>query len=210
MNFAAGGVATPADAALMMQLGLDGVFVGSGIFKSGNPASRAHAIVQAVTHFNDPQILAEVSTDTGRAYGRHQSGYAERSGEDGAPRMVEKPGSEPTAGAACVLTIGVLALQGAFAEHIAMLKRVGVQGVEVRKPEQLDGVQGLIVPGGESTTMGLIARTVGTCGPAADVGARRTTDMGNMRWSDPVGRPRRGAEARRAAADRRPGRDGEP
>jgi pyridoxal 5'-phosphate synthase pdxS subunit len=65
VNFAAGGVATPADAALMMQLGLDGVFVGSGIFKSGNPARRAQAIVQAVTHFNDPQILAEVSTDLG-------------------------------------------------------------------------------------------------------------------------------------------------
>lgn len=60
MNFAAGGVATPADAALMMQLGMDGVFVGSGIFKSGNPAARARAIVQAVTHFNDPKIIAEV------------------------------------------------------------------------------------------------------------------------------------------------------
>ena len=65
VNFAAGGVATPADAALMMQLGVDGVFVGSGIFKSGNPAKRAHAIVQAVTHFNDPAILAEVSADLG-------------------------------------------------------------------------------------------------------------------------------------------------
>ncbi|RME54928.1 MAG: pyridoxal 5'-phosphate synthase lyase subunit PdxS, partial [Caldilineae bacterium] len=65
VNFAAGGVATPADAALMMQLGVDGVFVGSGIFKSGNPAKRAHAIVQAVTHYNDPQILAEISEDLG-------------------------------------------------------------------------------------------------------------------------------------------------
>ncbi len=65
VNFAAGGVATPADAALMMQLGVDGVFVGSGIFKSGNPAKRAKAIVQAVTHYNDPQILAEVSMDLG-------------------------------------------------------------------------------------------------------------------------------------------------
>jgi pyridoxal 5'-phosphate synthase pdxS subunit len=67
VNFAAGGVATPADAALMMQLGCDGVFVGSGIFKSGNAAKRAKAIVQAVTHFNDPKILAEVSTDLGEA-----------------------------------------------------------------------------------------------------------------------------------------------
>ncbi|MCE7989068.1 MAG: pyridoxal 5'-phosphate synthase lyase subunit PdxS [Caldilinea sp. CFX5] len=65
VNFAAGGVATPADAALMMQLGVDGVFVGSGIFKSGNPAKRALAIVQAVTHYNDPKILAEISEDLG-------------------------------------------------------------------------------------------------------------------------------------------------
>lgn len=67
VNFAAGGVATPADAAMMMQLGLDGVFVGSGIFKSDNPERRAHAIVQAVTHYNDPKILAEVSTNLGEA-----------------------------------------------------------------------------------------------------------------------------------------------
>jgi pyridoxal 5'-phosphate synthase pdxS subunit len=65
VNFAAGGVATPADAALMMQLGVDGVFVGSGIFKSGDPAKRAKAIVEAVTHFNDAQILAQVSRDLG-------------------------------------------------------------------------------------------------------------------------------------------------
>jgi len=65
VNFAAGGVATPADAALMMQLGVDGVFVGSGIFKSGDPARRAKAIVEAVTHFNDPKILAEVSRNLG-------------------------------------------------------------------------------------------------------------------------------------------------
>jgi pyridoxal 5'-phosphate synthase pdxS subunit len=67
VNFAAGGVATPADAALMMQLGVDGVFVGSGIFKSGDPARRANAIVQAVTHYNNPQILAEVSRGLGEA-----------------------------------------------------------------------------------------------------------------------------------------------
>ncbi|KAK9845356.1 hypothetical protein WJX81_004225 [Elliptochloris bilobata] len=65
VNFAAGGVATPADAALMMQMGMDGVFVGSGIFKSGDPAARARAIVQAVTHYNDPKILAEVSCGLG-------------------------------------------------------------------------------------------------------------------------------------------------
>ena len=67
VNFAAGGIATPADAALMMQLGCDGVFVGSGIFKSGDAAKRARAIVQAVTHYQDPKKLAEVSMGLGEA-----------------------------------------------------------------------------------------------------------------------------------------------
>jgi pyridoxal 5'-phosphate synthase pdxS subunit len=67
VNFAAGGIATPADAALMMQLGAEGVFVGSGIFKSSNPEARAKAIVKATTHFRDPQIIAEVSKGLGEA-----------------------------------------------------------------------------------------------------------------------------------------------
>ncbi len=67
VNFAAGGIATPADAALMMQLGAEGVFVGSGIFKSGDPAKRARAIVKAVTNYSDPKILAEISEDLGEA-----------------------------------------------------------------------------------------------------------------------------------------------
>jgi len=67
VNFAAGGVATPADAALMMQLGCDGVFVGSGIFKSGDPAKRARAIVKATAHYDDPKIIAEVSENIGEA-----------------------------------------------------------------------------------------------------------------------------------------------
>lgn len=67
LNFAAGGIATPADAALMMQLGCDGIFVGSGIFRSGNPEKRAKAIVKATAHFNDAKVLAEVSEDLGEA-----------------------------------------------------------------------------------------------------------------------------------------------
>jgi len=67
VNFAAGGVATPTDAALMMQLGADGVFVGSGIFKSSNPEARAKAIVNSTTHFQDPKIIAEVSKNLGEA-----------------------------------------------------------------------------------------------------------------------------------------------
>lgn len=67
VNFAAGGLATPADVSLCMQLGVDGVFVGSGIFKSGNPEKRARAMVQAVTHYKDPNVLAQVSEDLGEA-----------------------------------------------------------------------------------------------------------------------------------------------
>jgi pyridoxal 5'-phosphate synthase pdxS subunit len=67
VNFAAGGIATPADAALMMQLGVDGVFVGSGIFKSGDPSKRATAIVKATTHYKDAKILADVSRNLGEA-----------------------------------------------------------------------------------------------------------------------------------------------
>ena len=67
VNFAAGGVATPADAALMMQLGADGIFVGSGIFKSSNPEAIAKAVVKATTHYQDPKIIAEVSRNLGNA-----------------------------------------------------------------------------------------------------------------------------------------------
>ena len=78
VNFAAGGIATPADAGLMMQLGVDGIFVGSGIFKSDNPAKRAVAIVRATTHYNDPAILAEVS----KGLGAPMSGRSVRELED--------------------------------------------------------------------------------------------------------------------------------
>lgn len=67
VNFAAGGIATPADAALMMQLGCNGIFVGSGIFRSSDPAKRAQAIVKATTHYQDPAVIAEVSEDLGKA-----------------------------------------------------------------------------------------------------------------------------------------------
>ncbi len=78
VNFAAGGLATPADAALMMQLGVDGVFVGSGIFKSGDPAKRAAAIVKAVTHYSDPKMLAEISRNLGEPMvGRQISSLAD-------------------------------------------------------------------------------------------------------------------------------------
>jgi pyridoxal 5'-phosphate synthase pdxS subunit len=85
VNFAAGGIATPADAALMMQLGVEGVFVGSGIFKSGDPAKRASAIVKATTHYRDAKILAEISRDLGEPMvGRSASSLSE--GELMSPR----------------------------------------------------------------------------------------------------------------------------
>ena len=79
VNFAAGGIATPADAALMMQIGVDGVFVGSGIFKSGDPAKRASAIVKATTHYNEPKLLAEISRNLGEPMvGRQVSNIPEQ------------------------------------------------------------------------------------------------------------------------------------
>jgi len=97
VNFAAGGVATPADAALCMQLGVDGVFVGSGIFKSNEPEKRARAIVKAVTHFNDPKVLAEVSENIGEAMTGINCDQLRRQGELWAGREggnMEEPASK--------------------------------------------------------------------------------------------------------------------
>ncbi len=87
-NFSAGGIATPADAALMRQLGAEAVFVGSGIFKSGDPKRRARAIVDACTHFDNPAMLAEVSADLGEADGRHQPQHTAQRRTDGKSRLV--------------------------------------------------------------------------------------------------------------------------
>ena len=138
VNFAAGGVATPADAALMMQLGAEGVFVGSGIFKSGNPAKRAAAIVQAVTNYTDAKLNF--------------------------PQISEKPWSVSMSrkshflwlkGVNKTMTIAVLALQGAFIEHEHMLQKLGADTIELRKAGDLQkDFDGLILPGGESTVQG--------------------------------------------------------
>ena len=94
-NFSAGGIATPADAALMMQLGAEAVFVGSGIFKSADPAKRAKAIVQATTHFKDPDVLVRVSEDLGEAMVGLEIGEAGREGPDADARLVTgAPGNE--------------------------------------------------------------------------------------------------------------------
>ena len=172
MNFVAGGISTPSDAALVMQLGAEGVFVGSGIFKSEDPARMANAIVQATTHFADAEDHRRGLQGPGGADARHRHGGHPGAGAARGPRLV---GGRPAAGAGA-MRIGVLALQGAFAEHVSTLRAIGVEAVEVRLPEHLDDVDGLILPGGESTTM------------------RRLIDRWGMRAADPgPGRARRAA-----------------
>ena len=142
---------------------MDGVFVGSGIFKSGDPAKRANAIVKATTHFDDPAILAEVSRDLGEPMvGRQISSIPE--GELIAPtRLVSKTGME----------IGILALQGDFIEHFAVLQELGVAARLVKLPAHLDGLDGLIIPGGESTTIGKLAVAYDLMAPLREFGREK-------------------------------------
>ena len=151
VNFSAGGVATPADAALMMQLGADGVFVGSGIFKSKEPAKMATAIVKAVTHFEDPVMLANGLTGDWRADARAVRVRVAAGGAAGGSRQLGPAVAAPTS--ARRPRIGVLALQGDFREHVATLAALDLPAFEVRTLEQLEAADGLIIPGGESTTI---------------------------------------------------------
>src|ERR1044071_6282148 len=139
--FCAGGIATPADAALMMQLGAEGNFVGSGIFKSEDPATRAAAIVEATTHFADPARVARASEGLGMA----MTSLETRKLEDS--QLLANRGWE--------MLIGALGLPGAFEPHGKVLRGLGTDVCEVRVPADLEGLDGLIIPGGESTTMTL-------------------------------------------------------
>ena len=153
--FTAGGVATPADAALMMQLGADGVFVGSGIFKSGNPEARAAAIVKATTFHDDPTVVAEAS----RGLGEAMVGINVRRprGAASARRAwLVSPAPDP---------VGVLALQGDFREHLLVLGELGADAVPVRRESELDQVAGLVIPGGESSVMDKLSRLFGLAEP---------------------------------------------
>lgn len=144
VNFAAGGVATPADAALMMQLGAEGVFVGSGIFKSGDPAKRAAAIVQATTNYNVADLVAKLSEGLGEAMDWYQTSRRPQSSwQKGVSNM----------------QVGVLAVQGAFAEHEHVLSELGVSCIELRNAGDLNKpYDALILPGGESTVQGKLLR----------------------------------------------------
>ena len=148
VTFTAGGIATPADAALCMQLGADGVFVGSGIFKSADPPAVAKAIVEATTHYNGRSSRRSHGASAMRCPAsrrRRSGGRAARN-----PRLVAVPNK-----------IGILAVKGDFREHAAMLRRLGAEPVEVRKPEQLEDLDRLVIPGGESTA---IMRLIGIYG----------------------------------------------
>ena len=153
MLFTAGGIATPADAAMMMQLGAEGVFVGSGIFKSGNPAERAAAIVKATTFFDDADVIAKVSPRARRGDGRHQRRRHPAAAPAGRARLVTRP------------LVGVLAVQGNVGEHAAMLDAAGADTRPVRRPEDLNGLAGLVLPGGESTTIDKLTRRYGLVEP---------------------------------------------
>ena len=147
VNFAAGGIATPADAALMMQLGVDGVFVGSGIFKSGNPAKRANAIVKSVTHYNDPKMLAEISRNLGEAMvGRQISSIPDQdlTCRSGLVKFIYENRHSRLS-------------RRFFGTPAEILEKLDVDVVQVRTSAQLQDLDGLIIPGGESTTIGKLA-----------------------------------------------------
>ena len=177
-----GGIATPADAAMMMQLGADGVFVGSGIFKSGNPAERANAIVQATLHYNDPGVDRQGLPRPGRGDGRDQ-----RRGD---------PGAAPPRRARVVTgpRIGVLALQGDVREHLRGPRAESARrAVRVNDADALATVDGLVLPGGESTTISMLAVRWGLMEPLRAAAAGRAAHVRVVRRDDPAGRhdPRR-------------------
>ena len=169
VNFSAGGLATPADAALMMQLGAEGVFVGSGIFKSSDPPARARAIVHATTHYEDPRAIARGLGVAGRGDGRPRRqgpGRGQPAPESWlvASRRRRRPASRPprARGSACSPS------RATSRPTADALRRLGAVAVEVRRPDQLDGLDGLILPGGESTTMSMGIESYGLDQPIRD------------------------------------------
>ena len=180
--FIAGGVATPADAAMMMQLGADGVFVGSGIFKSGNPEQRAAAIVKATTFYDDPKVIADVSAASARPWSASTSATW--------PRRTASPsaagdrdlrseslgagtgrGRPPSASSPCRAT-------SASTRTCSAPRRAGVL---VRRPEELDAVDGLVIPGGESSVMDKLSRAFGLRRAAEGRDRRRAARVRHVR-----------------------------
>ena len=175
--FCAGGIATPADAALMVQLGAEGNFVGSGIFKSSDPERRARAIVEATTHARRPRAGRRGVRRAGRGdAGPGDLGAGCRRRPASRPRCLSprrgRRRSRP-AELETRLAIGVLAVQGDFEAHGKMLRGLGAEVREVRTPEDLTELDGLVIPGGESTTI-----TMGISSAGLEPGIRRHHDGG--------------------------------
>ncbi len=169
--FCAGGIATPADAALMMALGAEGVFVGSGIFKSEDPPSRARAIVEATTHWQDPARVAGASRGLGAGDGEPGELQA---GAGAAARLARVVSARRSERVQCETTtrpplVGVLALQGGFEAHARMLRGLGAEVREVRAPADLEGPRRSGDPGGESTTMTLGIEREGLAEPLREL-----------------------------------------
>ncbi len=152
VNFAAGGIATPADAALMMQLGCDGVFVGSGIFKSADPAKRARAIVKATAYFNDPQKVLEASMGSGRGHAG-SGNRTDSAGTDSCKTRLVKSVMSVHLVKHQPEFMGVLDLQGGVHEHLEHLERLGIPYKRVKQAADFADLAGLIIPGGESTCL---------------------------------------------------------
>ena len=161
--FCAGGIATPADAALMMQLGAEGVFVGSGIFKSDDPAPRAAAIVEATTHFEDPAARRPRLRGPGHGDGLARDAQARRGPAARQPGLVVP------------MRVGVLALQGDFAAHVRMLRELGADPRRGPHPAGLDDLDALVIPGGESTTMTLGIAREGLADPLREFARARSS-----------------------------------
>ena len=177
--FTAGGIATPADAAMMMQLGAEGVFVGSGIFKSGDPAKRAAAIVKATTFFDDPDVIAKVSRGLGEAMvGINVDDAARRAERLADARLVTAP------------SIGVLALQGDVREHLAALRAQGAERGAGPAPRGA-GRRRRPGPAGRGVDHdGQAAPRLRPARAAARAVARRAAGVRLVRRDDPAGRPR--------------------
>ena len=189
--FTAGGIATPADAAMMMQLGAEGVFVGSGIFKSGDPAARAAAIVKATTFYDDPDVIAKVSRGLGEADGRHQPGHPAAGAALRRPRLVMSP------------VIGVLALQGDVAEHLRARDRDRRDGRRGAPPRRAGRGRRPDHPGRGVHHDLEAGRHLRADGAAAQADRRRPAGVRLLRRDDHAGRPAAGpgrAARRRSAA----------
>ncbi len=199
--FTAGGIATPADAALMMQLGAEGVFVGSGIFKSGDPARRARAIVEATTMFDDPDSAGQGFAGARRSDGRH------RDPDPAGGSALRRSGLVSPSANGARPRVGVLALQGDVREHLAALESAGASGVTVRRAVELAALDGIVIPGGESTTIGRLLRVFGVLEPLREALACRVADVRLVCGHDLAGDadPR---WPRRPAAARGPGHHG--